>query len=268
MKRLLGFLYRHSAFVVFALLELTSMALYFHRAQHRASVLHAVANINKFLSEVKRYPLLKKENETLLHEMAALREKHVGEKQAASPLAMAVPEQYVLIPARIINNSFVGTKNYLTLDKGALHGIAPGMGVVSPQGIVGKVKVVSEHFATVISLLHTSMQISAKISPSAVLGTVQWTGQDPFRARMLYVPRHVPIESGQAVVTSGYNDTFFADTLIGHIKHVKLKKEAPFYDIELKLSTDFSTLQHVCVVKHTLKQEKETLEQQTQNFYE
>jgi rod shape-determining protein MreC len=112
------------------------------------------------------------------------------------------------------------------------------------------------------------MQTSAQISSSKVLGTVQWPGNDPCSAQMLYVPRHVPIELGDKVVTSGYNATFFAGALIGFIKQATLRKEAPFYDIELQLSTDFSTLQHVYVVQNVLKQEKEALEQYTKDFYE
>ena len=41
-----------------------------------------------------------------------------------------------------------------------------------------------------------------------------------------------------------------------HIKQVKFRKEDPYYDIELRLSTDFSTLQHVYVVKNSLKRRK------------
>ena len=103
-----------------------------------------------------------------------------------------------------------------------MHGITPGMGVMSAVGIVGKVKAVSDHFATVVSLLHPAMQVSAKLSHSGVLGTIQWTGRDPFRAQLLYVPRHVQIELGDAVVTSGYNATFLAGTMIGHVERLGL----------------------------------------------
>jgi len=84
---------------------------------------------------------------------------------------------------------------------------------------------------------------------------------------MLYVPRHVQVEPGITVV-SGYNATFLEGAVIGHVKQVTLKKEAPFYDIELMFSTDFSKLQHVYVVKNALKQEKDDLEQHTREFYE
>jgi rod shape-determining protein MreC len=83
---------------------------------------------------------------------------------------------------------------------------------------------------------------------------------------MVYVPRHILVKPGDKVVTSGYNATFLEGVWIGHIEQVKLRKEAPYYDIELRLSTDFSTLQHVYVVKNTLKEEKEFLEKHTKDY--
>lgn len=268
MSRVLRFLYRYRAFVVFMLLELTSTMLIFNRERYQASASLVMGSILNLISEVKNYPFLKEENAKLLYDNAALRKKVLQREAPIDQSYAAAPVRYDCIPARVINNSMVVSKNYLTLNKGAMHGIAPGMGVISAEGIVGRVKAVSDHFATVISLLHTSMQVSAKLSNSEVLGTVQWPGNDPCRAQMLYVPRHVQVEPGDTVVTSGYNATFFEGTVVGYVKQVVLRQEAPFYDIELMLSTDFSTLQHVYVVKNALQQEKDTLEQHTREFYE
>ena len=254
--------------MVFMLLELTSTMLIFNRERYQASASLVMGSILNFISEVKNYPFLKEENAKLLYDNAALRKKLLQREAPIDQSYAAAPVRYDCIPARVINNSMVVSKNYLTLNKGAMHGIAPGMGVISAEGIVGRVKAVSDHFATVISLLHTSMQVSAKLSNSEVLGTVQWPGNDPCRAQMLYVPRHVQVEPGDTVVTSGYNATFFEGTVVGYVKQVVLRQEAPFYDIELMLSTDFSTLQHVYVVKNALQQEKDTLEQHTREFYE
>ena len=242
--------------------------LIFNRERYQASASLVMGSILNFISEVKNYPFLKEENAKLLYDNAALRKKLLQREAPIDQSYAAAPVRYDCIPARVINNSMVVSKNYLTLNKGAMHGIAPGMGVISAEGIVGRVKAVSDHFATVISLLHTSMQVSAKLSNSEVLGTVQWPGNDPCRAQMLYVPRHVQVEPGDTVVTSGYNATFFEGTVVGYVKQVVLRQEAPFYDIELMLSTDFSTLQHVYVVKNALQQEKDTLEQHTREFYE
>lgn len=267
MSRLLYFLYKYIDFAVFALLESMSIFLLVNEGLHKASTSYVIGSMHNFISEIKNYPLLQEENEKLLHENAVLMRQLLKAKEPVTP---SYPTSYPYIPARVVNNSIVGTKNHLTLNKGAMHGVAPGMGVVSAEGIVGRVKVVSDHFATVTSLLHTGLQVSAQIAnaDSMILGTVQWSGNDPCRAQMLYVPRHVSVELGNAVVTSGYNATFFEGVLIGYVSQVKLRKEVPFYEVELHLSTDFSTLQHVYVIDNALKREKDALEQRAQDLYE
>jgi len=268
MGRLLHFLYTYKASVVFILLELTSLILIVNQERYQTSSSAVIGSILNFSNELKSYPSLKTENTQLLHDNAVLSKQLLQSKEAEAQSHTHVSLQCDFVPARVINNSIVGSKNCLTLNKGSLHGIAPGMGVINGEGIVGKINAVSEHFATAISLLHTSMQVSAKLSKSGALGTVRWRGKTPFQAQMLYVPRHVQVEPGDTVVTSGYNAVFLEGTPVGHVKRVALRKEAHFYDIELTLSTDFSTLQHVCVVNNTLKQEKDVLERYTKKFYE
>jgi rod shape-determining protein MreC len=75
-----------------------------------------------------------------------------------------------------------------------------------------------------------------------VLGAVRWSGRYPCRAQMVYVPRHILVGPGDRVITSGYNATFPKGVWIGHIERVNLREEAPYYDIDLRLNTDFSML--------------------------
>lgn len=274
MKRLLYFLYAYRNGVVFLSLELISTLLIFHhQAYEKPQQLNAahdvIGSIYHCIHELKSYPSLKKAYKNILQENTALREALMQKEVNVGQLTYeAATKQYACISARVINNSIISTKNYLTIDKGAIHGLAPGMGVISAQGVVGKIKAVSDHFATVISLLHTGVLVSAKVIPAGVMGTVRWLGQDPWQAQLLYVPRHVSIGLGDTVVTSGYNAIFDEGFLIGRVKHVSLREEALFYDIVLDISTDFSTLQHVYVVKDGLQQEKDALEQYTRSYYE
>ncbi|MHA7877684.1 MAG: rod shape-determining protein MreC [Bacteroidota bacterium] len=265
MRRLLYFLYQYRAFIVFVLLASASVFLTVNDKLCKAYAAYAVGSVQDVISEMRHYPLLKEAYAKLLDENAMLRSQllTVGKEE----IHHDVTAPYHLIPTQVINNSIVGARNYLTLNKGAIHGVVPGMGVVSTDGIVGRVKAVSDHFAVVTSLLHTALQVSAQIVESNVLGTVHWSGSDPCRAQLLCVPRHVSVQIGDTVVTSGYNATFFAGALIGYVVQVSLREEAPFYDIELRLSTDFSTLRHVYVVSDKLKREKIELEQRTKDAY-
>lgn len=268
MKRLLRFIDRYKDFLVFVCLELVCIGLVTHRKAYENSSTYnrVIGNVQQVTGIVARYACLHAENDQLLSENALLKNQLLQIASSKDPLDAAVPCHFV--SARVINNTIVGTQNHLTLNKGALHGIAPGMGVVGSEGIVGRVKTVSDHFAVVTSLLHTAMQVSAKVLPPHVLGTVQWLGLDPCRAQVLYVPRHIPVKSGDMVVTSGYNATFCEGIPIGRIRQVTLREEAYFYEIELHLSTNFSTLRYVYVVRNDLKHEQDVLEQRTRDFYE
>jgi rod shape-determining protein MreC len=149
MKRLLYFLYKYRAFIIFVSLEIISAVLIIGHKTHEAAVHDVVRGVQNLISEVRNYPFLQRENTELLHENAILREQLL---QVAEPEGqLDAPVFYHFIAAKVINNAIVGTKNYLTLNKGAMHGVAPGMGVVSAEGIVGRVKAVSNRFATVTS---------------------------------------------------------------------------------------------------------------------
>lgn len=265
MRSLLKFLYTYRALAVFLLLELASATLALNHQRYQVPYFVAIEYLINFASELKNYPFLKAENKKLLRDNAALRTQLLQEKEAAAQLYAPASS---LIAARVVNNSIVGTKNYLTLNKGRLDGVASGMGVISVKGIVGKVKAVSDRFAIVMSLLHTSMQVSAKLEKSGVLCTIRWPGKDPLTAQLLYVPRHINLEIGDKIITSGYNTVFLEGTEVGHIKQVRLRKEAHFYDVELTLSTDLSALQHAYIVNNTMKPEKDTLEKHAKKLYE
>jgi rod shape-determining protein MreC len=276
MKTLLRFFKKHRNAILFVTLELMSLWLIF--SQPSAKFIKQIDSSHPWIShfyvyinDLKNYPSIKQAYRSLLEENSLLRTRLLqNEQELASrePPALALATPYQVIPARVINNSVIHAKNYLTIDQGAQQGILPGMGVISNQGIVGRIKAVSEQFATITSLLHIDMFVSAKVGNSGIIATVRWLGDHPRTAQLLYVPKHVSIAPGDLVVTSGYNATFYEGILIGQVKQVELKKGALFYSITVELSTDFSSLQYVYVIKNKLQQEKETLENLTKNYYE
>jgi len=100
------------------------------------------------------------------------------------------------------------------------------------------------------------------------MGTIRWPGYNPLQVQLLYIPRHLRIEVGDKVVTSGYNATFYEGIPIGKVSRVELSKESLFYDILVDLNIEFSGLQYVYVIANSLKQEKDSLEQVTRAYYE
>jgi len=148
----------------------------------------------------------------------------------------------------------------MTLNKGRLHGIRPDMGVIGPNGVIGIVKDVSGNFSSIMSLLHSEMQISAKIKKNNHLGTIIWEGFDHTKVTMLYIPPHVELERGDTIITSGFSQIFPEGIAIGEIDDFEVRRGDNFYTIDIKLFTDFNKLEYVQVVQNIFREEIDGLE--------
>lgn len=274
MQRLFLFLYQYRAFLLFAFLELFSAWLIVRHNQYQGAAFlnssnRLAANILRSKQNINNYFGLGVVNKTLAEENALLREMIASggyiavDSAGDSTVYEREPGQFDFQVAQVINNSTRRASNYITINKGTSDGIEPDMAVVNSQGIVGKVKVASRHFATVISLLHPDFYVSSLIKRSGTLCTTKWGGPDPQVAELLYVPRHLQVQPGDTIVTSGYNAIFPPQTMIGVIKSVDISEDATFYDIDIDLATDFEALSYVYVVKNNAKGEIDSLEQET-----
>ncbi|AKD03025.1 rod shape-determining protein MreC [Pontibacter korlensis] len=279
MRNLFAFIYRFRAFLVFLLLEALCVFLIvryntYQGAAFFNSASRYVGQVLEFQSGITDYFRLTDVNQTLASENAALRQELMQYRQAAlidstatldttyfatTDTSQAYP--YMLHASRVINNSVRRMNNYLTIAKGTADGVKPGMGVVAPNGVVGRVKTVSEHYATVTSLLHSQMLISAKIKKDGTFGTIKWLGGDYRTALLDYIPLHVKPEEGDTVVTSGFNTVFPEGITVGTISSVEQEPDKSFYTIGVQLSVDFAQLSYVYVVENTRKEERDTLEQ-------
>ncbi|WP_266203877.1 rod shape-determining protein MreC [Pontibacter kalidii] len=279
MRNLFAFIYRFRAFLVFLLLEAACVFLIvryntYQGAAFFNSASRYVGQVLEFQSGVTDYFRLTGINQTLASENAALRQELMQYRLAALTDSTAALDTtyfattdssaafpYHLMAGRVINNSVRRMNNYLTISKGTADGVQPGMGVVAPEGVVGRVKTVSEHYATVTSLLHSQMLISAKLTKDETFGTIKWQGGDYRTALLDYIPLHVKPEEGDTVVTSGFNTVFPEGIMIGTISSIEQEPDKSFYTIGVKLSVDFAQLSYVYVVENTYKQERDTLEQ-------
>ena len=274
MDRLLRFFYEYRAFFTFLLFELICAWLIVQNNQYQSASFfnssnRLAVNIVGFSNGVREYFSLRDINKELADENAVLRTKLEQRNQSLYSLDVreikdpAIINRFEYVSAKVVNNTTSLFKNYITINKGIDEGIEPGMAAISAHGAVGKVKSVSEHYAVLISLLNIDEHVSSVIKRIQNFGTVQWDGGNARYADLLYIPRHVKPLVGDTIVTSGYNAVFPQGVLVGIIREVKLKKEAPFYDLKIELAQDFTKLSFVEIVKSNLKAEKDSLEIKT-----
>lgn len=272
MERLILFVYQNRAFFTFLLLELFCAWLIVENNAYQGTKFFnssngLVAGVNNFSQSVRDYFQLTEVNRLLAEENASLKETLERQKLLEYPLTVNAPldssisKHYEFVSAKVVNNHVDLVKNFITIDKGKDSGIEPGMAVISPLGVVGKVKLVSKHYGVVTSILHIDVMVSAVLRRTEHFGTVQWDGLDPDLVEFKYIPRHVNPVVGDTVITSGYNAVFPPGITIGVVEEVKLNDEALFYDLKVKLGQDFRKLSYVNVVKNYRQPEIDSLEQ-------
>ncbi len=178
------------------------------------------ANLMSVSGNITEYFNLGSQNKNLAAENARLRKLLSEKKQIAGyfpakrVVDTALLKQYQYVPAEVVKNSVQMTNNYITINKGKVDGIEKGMGVVSHDGIVGIVKSTTNHFATITSLLHSNLLVSSVIQRTGDLCSTSWDGRDYKIGDLRYVPRHIKLNQGDTISTSGFNAIFERGTLI------------------------------------------------------
>jgi len=280
MYRLLQLLHSYRAFLLLLFIEIVCVWLLvgnnpYHSAAYFRTSNAIIGNIYRTKHNISQYFTLPRVNEELANDNARLREIIsqtqvpiiVNSEEDSLRLSKSVHD-YDFLSAKVINNSTRFTHNYLTINKGRANGVETGMGVISADGIVGKVMSVSENFATVSSLLNIDVYVSTYLKRNNTFSSLHWDGRDMLQTKLMYVPRHIQLQKGDTIVTSGYNSIFPENILVGFIGEFSLAENDSFYDIDVQLSNDFSKLAYVYVIKNPLKEERINLESEIQLDHE
>ncbi|TFV93713.1 rod shape-determining protein MreC [Algoriphagus kandeliae] len=273
MLRILEFLYRLRALLLFVFLEIIAIwmvvrnnspqgAAFFNSSMAlTGSLLKTQADIVGFFNLAEENQDLASQNAELLQQITLLTPY---DSLSEEGLDSAFRASYTVQSARVVGQTLRLTQNHLTINKGSNQGVKEGMGIFNQEGIVGRVKSVSKNYAVGISLLNTGLLVSSKIKSSDVFGSINWDANDPQFAKMLYIPRHVLASPGDTVVTSGYNAIFPEGILIGTISEVAPADDQNYLEITVRLSTDFSKLNHVYLIENTELSELDSLYQKAE----
>jgi len=210
---------------------------------------------------------LSEENTALKNQLVKLQNQLVSlKKETPDSVHFRIPPEmeYQFIAAKVIKCTTNKTLNYITINKGALDGIKPDMGVVSDEGVVGIVKTVSPKFSVVIPILNPKIEISCKFKRSNYSGGLLWNGEDSRYANLNDIARHVELALGDTLITSGLTSTFPEGIPVGNIEDFKIKESDAYYKIKVKLAVDFRTLSHVKVINYLNYQEQKDLEKKSE----
>lgn len=278
MQQLWLFLRNYHAVVLFVILEIIALGFLFSRNQYQqAKFLQGSSEIqgrfNEKKSNVYHYFSLGRVNEQLAKENSALLEKLYQQKQEVAPLQDSividsthtdslVVKKYDFTVARVVTNPISTSHKLFTINKGSAQGIAPGNGVISPAGVVGKVVQSSKNFSLVMPLIHLKSKLNVRHLPSGYNGNLIWTGRDFSRLKVENIPRNATVNIGDSIVTNQYSKSLPVESFVGTVIEKKFDASGNFYQIWISPGVDFTQLNYVYIIQQLNLQEILELENQ------
>ncbi|MEE9910787.1 MAG: rod shape-determining protein MreC [Deltaproteobacteria bacterium] len=196
---------------------------------------------------------LEEDNRNLKNRIAGLqaelilyKEGYLEAQRLKQLLSLKDDHQHNYLAARVIGKEQAALSKTLWIDKGSTQGLAAGMPVLVPPGLIGRLTDVSWRSSKVLLLIDENSNVDVLIQRTRVQGIVRGAGARGCIIR--YISKIQDVKEGDLVVTSGMSNIFPKGLLVGKVSHVDRMDVGLFLQIRVAPFADFATLEEVLVL--------------------
>jgi len=272
MRNIIGLLYRYNAVFVFIVLQVFAIMLLvsfnpYHRASYFNSSSTLIGSLKEITSAINEPFTAKEQNRQLRIENAELRNNLPNNFYSLKPEIVSIndtiyEQQYTYISAKVIDNSYTKTRNYILINAGRNKGIKQEMGVIGPNGLVGFVKDVSSRYALIIPIINPDFSTAVLVSKHNYPGSVRWKTNDFQIASVTQMSKTAPLDINDTIVTKGGRGRFPTGIPVGKVLSFEEIQGENDYQIDIELFTNFANLHHVYVIENKFQNEIDSIRTQ------
>lgn len=213
---------------------------------------------------------IKKDNKNLQNEVSMLKAQLVQleeirlENQRLSRLLdFKETTPFELIPAKVIGHDLLRQHATLIINKGKKSGIVAGQAVITPDGVVGSVLMVSDRFSQILRVTDNYSDVDAVAQRTRARGIVE--GVSPTTCRIKYLQRTDDIQIGDLIVTSGFDGVFPKGFPIGTVTEVEKKSYGITQSVIIQPAVSTINIEEVFVVLKMNERQELTKEEHKNN---
>ena len=163
--------------------------------------------------------------------------------------------------ARVVSMTTNRMRNFIILDRGAEEGIAPNMGVVTPNNeLVGYVVSCSSHYCVVQPMLNVEFSTGGRLVDNDHVCMIIWSGDSKYRVEAQDIS--VYAEPREGMVVEVRSERLPDGVTIGTIEECELNSTKSAYSAVIAIAADMSRLDNVLIVENTHYGELEELKQE------
>jgi rod shape-determining protein MreC len=148
-----------------------------------------------------------------------------------------------LLAARVISANPAPSTRILYIDRGKSSGVERNMGVITADGVVGKILEVYPGSAQVLLVTDRESGVGSLLAPTRTEGVAKGTGGPMLE--LDYVAGE-KVQPGELVLTSGLDQIFPNDLPVGKV--VAMRPGSPFEHIEVEPAAHLDRLEDVLVI--------------------
>ena len=224
----------------------------------RSLTASAARSVERVYNYAYNYENLQAENTVLQEKIAAMEESMRAvdtlqreNERLRTLLGLAEEhEDYRFVSAYIISWESSNYTSAFTIGKGTNSGLSEGMCAVTENGqVVGLITDVGLNWATVTTLMDSSLEISVSIASSGYTGVVQgiYLPDGASVLRMNYLPTDAVVKNNDQVVTTG-STLYPRGLLLGYITNVSLDETGVAKYATLTPSCDLDALEQIFII--------------------
>jgi rod shape-determining protein MreC len=150
------------------------------------------------------------------------------------------------VTATVIGGDASGWVKGITVNKGSLDGVTPGMSVLHPRGVVGQVVAVSSSASRVLLVSDHASGVDVLTQESRARGVVEGAGERV--CELKFIPKEFQIKEGEQVLTSGMDGVYPKGVLVGTVSQVGAATSGLFKTVEVKPAVDLARIEEVLIV--------------------
>jgi rod shape-determining protein MreC len=189
---------------------------------------------------------LRKELAQLESQRARMTELEVENRHLSDLLELKEALDTPAVAANVIGGDAGGIERTLVLGEGSDSGLRRDLPVVSTEGVVGRLILVSPEAARVLLINDHNSALDAFDQRSRARGIVAGVVDDGLM--MKYVDRSEDIKPGDTIVSSGVDGIFPRGLLVGRVARVSQEGPGLFLNVEVSPAVDFRKLEQVLIL--------------------
>lgn len=151
-----------------------------------------------------------------------------------------------MLAASVIGASPDSGSQVMYLNRGSRDGVRKDMGVITPDGVVGKIIAAYPDTSQVLLISDKESGVGALLADTRTQGPVKGTGEP--QVALDYISSDEKVSVGEAVLTSGQDRIFPKDLPVGTVVEATPDRKSPFMKIRVKPAAHLDRLEDVLIL--------------------